>query len=231
MHEVEPPEFHALGWYSPSEAAKLLPALEVAGIETHADFSDGVGDVSLADGVHGARFGAGSRVLVAVVASKEDLAHEIHATVFGSATPGLPAGLADQDDLEEEHSLALEEMERADRARELARAVAKEVAELDGEIQSIKSELQEGGQSEWRMQALNQALSRNLSRRRALLSGEATPKGAPAQPVRPGNSAGPERVESVLPAGLISPTRLLTLLSVAFVVLVILYALWDARPR
>lgn len=231
MREAEQPEFHVLGWYSPSEAAKLLAALEAAGIETHADFSDGVADVAAKESAHGARFGAGSQVLIAVASSQEALAHEIHAAVLGSATPDLPLGHADQMELGEEHALALQEMERADKARKIASAVKREVADLDGEIQAIKSELQEGGQSEWRMQALNQALSRNLSRRRAVLSGEVAPKGMGSPSGPSGKARIPVPGETGVPPGALNPTRLIAIVSVAFIVLIMLYALWEIRPR
>lgn len=172
-----PSTFEYLGWYAPPEARKLLDALEKEGVPVHAEFHDGLQNLSGADVAYGG-FGGSASVLIAVESARRPDVDTIHGRIFGIGLPTVTSEGPDADDWYDE--TAGDEIELIERRAAVARDLDAREAELKqllSEVAAVDAELLEGGQSPQRLDALRRARERHshsgdrlLAEKRRLMS-------------------------------------------------------------
>ena len=79
--------FEYLGYYAPSDAAKLFAAFEAAEVDFRADFFDGTNAIGSIAAVGGGRCGQAAHVLIRFDPERRKTVHEIHADLFGDCLP------------------------------------------------------------------------------------------------------------------------------------------------
>ena len=188
MQDEDENLFQFLGTYPVNFAWRLLDALKEAGVEVASGPLPVTPELSPVVASHGGTFGATGTIDIYVHPRQLALAGEIDGMVFG--TGGVDSTgdgeMVDfpyldgekEDRTGKEHALAVWQ-------RTVQRLARHEAAEIDKEIAALQEELGHSGLEEWRREAMNKALLQNRERRRRLLDGSVSPKGAPRKPSAP----------------------------------------------
>lgn len=150
-----PEGFECVGWYSPSEARRLMEALDEARIEMWAHFEDGMSGGGAMNAAFGS-FGASAQVLLAVEATQRVAANDIHTRLFGD---GLPIVTEPSDG--EDEDLDPEQFEKRARLILQLDEVKREVQALVVEVKSVAAELARPHQPIPRLAALHTALAQH----------------------------------------------------------------------
>ena len=158
-----PDQFQYLGSYSPPEAKRLLAALENEDIPVHAEFHDGLSDLSGLSLAYGS-FGNSSQVIIATPEARRAAVSAIHARLFGSGLPENAA--AGEASAEWNAELAEHEFSLLTRREELVGRIADLEKELHGiltEIAAISSDLESASLKPDRRAAMANAKERHLN--------------------------------------------------------------------
>ena len=76
-----------LGYYSPTDAAKLFEAFEAAGVDFAADVTDATGAISPLVAFVGGTFGQAVQVLISIDPARREDVDRIHKGLFGDCLP------------------------------------------------------------------------------------------------------------------------------------------------
>jgi hypothetical protein len=94
---VDDNSFEYLGYYTPSDAAKLFAAFEAADVGFRADFFDGTRSVGSFRAAGGGAFGQAAQVLIRIDPQRRKIVNKIHADLFGDCLPNYDSSFfADQ---------------------------------------------------------------------------------------------------------------------------------------
>jgi hypothetical protein len=97
--------FEYLGYYAPSDAAKLFAAFEAAHVGFRADFFDGTGAIGSIPAAAGGAFGQAAQVLIRIDPQRRKIVNEIHTDLFGDCLPNYRSSFfADREEVEPDDS-------------------------------------------------------------------------------------------------------------------------------
>ena len=98
MEQTPEEGFEFIGYFSPSDAAKLFSAFERAGIDYRADFFDGVDSITPTLAYRGGSFGQNAQILIQAAHNRLEEVARIHTELFGDSLPNYDSTFFAQDD-------------------------------------------------------------------------------------------------------------------------------------